>query len=185
MKNLHLTVTNKVETVSKVETITMIKKDVKNEMNKNFRRLDKLVKAYFRLEQHSKTYNRLKALDSKRINTNVFNRVFSFESTDAAKFSSFLTQIFELPYFAANTKGLTVSQFVNLLFELCTTKDNKVKTHKARLYTKHNAQLFNDTFDHSDDIINGIYTPSNYDDIIEISVQFNEALVCEIFELYI
>lgn len=107
----------------KTKTAKEVFDPIKDAMVKEYRRLDKLIKAYFRLGCHTDLYNDIGYV--KAYNSEIGNMFFSFDENDIGKLSSLLAQIFKLDYFKTPT---TPKQFVNELRTLLTAKDEKKRS---------------------------------------------------------
>jgi len=166
----------KQEIETKNKTLAQNKKESKENMARVFKRLDTLIQFYFETGEHERIYEEL--LESSKINKNIFDRYFCFESSDIPKMTSFLTRIFELPYFAANTKNITISQFVDMVYMLLTAKDKKIKIHTFNLVSSDAKSL---------DRI-GMYLTKSYipkRESFKIETLFCENTFIDIFDMYL
>ena len=106
---------------------------VKDDMKREFKRIDKLVKTFCKSGHFDRLVDNLSTLDDKKKNTPICNMFFIFTKDDHSKISSCLRQIFTTSYFGSDCNNLTIPKFTSLLKKLLTTKDNKVSTIKGKL----------------------------------------------------
>jgi len=145
-------------------TKASLKKDAKALINNAVNRPEKLVQIYFETNLDNYLYEKLKHIKTNGIE----NLLYCFEERDATKMVSFLRKVFDLPYFSKSLKGLTPSLFIDILIDLCTTKDGQAKKIKFVRVTEKQLTSF-----------------CPRPDEFEIEVKFDTSIINMIFKAYI
>jgi len=155
--------------VKETKTVKEVFSPLKDSMVKEYKRFDKLVKAYFRLGLHDALYKDIDSL--KYHNKQLSDMFFAFGADDISKVASMLRQIFQLNYFRVPS---TPVQFVNELKALLTSKEAKKRSTTL---------TFERVVNIDDDLFGlGNFRADSYK--VKHSFEFSQDTVKAIFEAY-